>query len=155
MKKSFYLFLTALMGSLIFLVLHRIIIFLYLYLLAGGFVSPTVTDYFSFTFYDYFSLVIVMMLGAWYGIWLGLYWYQMVYEDQTLGGFSAHVASTYFPSRPRNYESKMSAIKQRLVTDLGQFEQLTEESALNVDHPVAVKRTVVRKRAPRKLNGVK
>jgi len=150
-KKSFYLFLTSLLGVFLFLTLHRAVFFIYLYMLGQGLVSAG-TDYYTFLVIEYFTLIICLMLGAWYGVWLGLYWFEKVYEEKSRGGFAHHLSTKYFLPKPKALESKMAEVKQRLEANLYQLEDLAQ-SAAEVK-PKAIKRRVVRKRAPKKLNSL-
>jgi hypothetical protein len=140
----------------LFLILHRIVVFAYLYLLAAGYVSAGI-DYYSFLAWDYITLIFTLILGAWYGIWLGLYWYSKVYEEQSHGGFVQHLSQKYFPAqiKPKYLSSQMSQIKARLQTDLLELEDLAKDTSTVTQKPVAIKRRVLRKRAPKKLNGLK
>lgn len=78
-KKSFYVFLCGLLGMMLFILLQRSL-FLLAYLLGWNVLSD------SFQQVDYTSFVAAMFLGLWYGIWVGLYWYQVVYEDRSVNG---------------------------------------------------------------------
>ena len=150
-KKSLYLFLTGLLGVMLFLVLHRAVVFFYLYMLAGGYIT-TSWDYSMFLAADYFSLVLVLMLGAWYGIWLGLYWYEKVYEQQTHRGMIHHLAVKYFPGpQPKNAAGNLEALKQRLENDFLQLENLSLTTAASPS-PTPQVRRLTRKKAPKKLN---
>jgi hypothetical protein len=154
-KKSLYLFLTSLLGVMLFLVLDRSIVFFYLYMLAGGYIT-TSFDYYQFLAVDYFTLTIVLMLGAWYGIWLGLYWYERVYEKGSYYGFVHHLASKYWPGpKPESLSDKMSAVRQHLEEDLFELNTLADNNLEpKIDQP-PIKRRIVRKRAPKKLNSIK
>jgi len=149
-KKSLYIFLTALLGVLLFLILHRLVIFFYLYLLAGGFIT-TPMSYLQFLALDYLTLFITLLFGAWYGIWLGMYWFEKVYVEKSHGGFFHHVSNNYFYRAPKNLESKLSAVKKKIEDDLWQLEDLAKVSLKAVANPEPIKRKVVRKRAPKKL----
>ena len=156
-KKSLYVFLTSLLGVLMFLILHRVVVFFYLYLLAGGYISTSM-DYYQFLALDYFSLVITLMLGAWYGIWLGLYWYGRVYEEMSHGGIVRHIHSKYFNfSQPKSMAGKMNEVKQRLRTDMWEMEDLVKTSAAMAEtfKPTPIKRRIVRKAAPKKVRSAK
>lgn len=154
-KKSLYIFLTALMGVMLFVLLDRLVVFFYLFLLTYGY---TATDmaYQQIQALDYFVLTLVMMGGAWYGIWVGLYWYSKVYEEKSHKGFVDHVATNYFPgNKPKIIHAEMSAVKERLQSDLWQLEDLSQQEALT-EMPLAEvkpktvrKRVVKRKTAPR------
>lgn len=151
-KKSFYIFLTALLGLLLFFILHRIAVFFYLYLLAGGYMTTDMTFY-QFLVLDYATLFVAMGLGVWYGIWLGMYWFRKVYEEGTHGGFVHHLNVTYFGgSKPKAaaLERKIEAVKESLEDDLWKLEDLAKETAQMAEEPKPIKRRVVRKRAPRK-----
>ena len=81
-QKSFYLFLCAILGVLLFTIIHRAIL-LGLIILANNssnanFYNLNTIDFLSI---NYGSLIIFVLAGAWYGIWLGLHWYRIVYED--------------------------------------------------------------------------
>jgi hypothetical protein len=155
-RKSLYLFLTALLGSLLFLIVHRVVYFIYAYMLGAGIVTTGMT-YDQFLAFEYFSLTITVMLGAWYGIWVGLYWYQKVYEEKSHRGFVHHLVSNYFPvSEPKELEGRMSRVKEHLEENLWQLEDLAKSSQIvePVIEPKPIKRRVVRKRAPKKLQGI-
>jgi hypothetical protein len=155
-RKSLYLFLTALLGTLLFLIVHRVVFFVYIYMLGAG-ILTTGMDYMQFLAIEYFSLTITLMLGAWYGIWLGLYWYEKVYEEKSHKGFVHHLAVNYFPgSKPKALESQMAQVKEHLEENLWQLENLAKSEAnLSASiEPEPIKRRVVRKRAPRKLSSL-
>lgn len=154
-KKSLYIFLTSLLGVLLFLILHRLVIFFYFYLLAGGYMTASMS-YLQFLVVDYFTLVLVLLFGAWYGIWLGMYWFEKVYVEKSHGGFVHHVSNNYFSRTPKNLENRISAVKQKIEKDLWQLEDLTDASLKAVAAtPAPIKRRVVRKTAPKKLKSVK
>ena len=151
-KKSLYLFLTSLLGVLLFLILHRLVVFLYFYLFVGGYFNGGL-EYFDFLVWDYFSLTITLMLGSWYGIWLGLGWYDKVYIQKVHGGFVDHVAGHVFS---RGHDShlavKLAAARLRLETDARRLEDLAQSSVSEsrprpAARPAAKKRRVVRKKA--------
>jgi hypothetical protein len=156
LKKSLYLFLTSLLGVLLFLIIHRAAFFIYIYMLGIGVVTTGMT-YEQFLAIEYFSLTICLMLGAWYGIWLGLYWFEKVYEEKSHRGFVHHLSTKYFfGSKPEVLESRMARVKEHLEENLWQLEDLAKGAAssqLEV-RPRPIKRRAVRKKAPKKLSGV-
>lgn len=155
-RKSLYLFLTALLGTLLFLIAHRIVFFIYIYML-GADVLTTGMSYYQFLAIEYFSLIITIMLGAWYGIWLGLFWYEKVYEQKSHKGFVHHLSAKYFlGKKPEVLESRMAQVKEHLEENLWQLEDLAKSAAVSraVVEPKPIKRRVVRKHAPKKLNGL-
>lgn len=153
-KKSLYLFLSSLLGVMLFLVLHRSIVFIYLYLLTQGYLVTGLT-YLQFLVFDYFTLTLTLLFGAWYGIWLGVYWYEKVYVEGSHPGFVAHMSGKFMYRKSKGLESKMSHIKERLETDLWQLEDLAKTSLSQVSSPVPIKRKIVRKAAPKKLKSAK
>ncbi len=150
MKKSLYLFLCSLLGVFLFLILHRIGVVVYLYLLSQG-IGVASFRYWDFLVLDYMSLLVALLLGAWYGIWLGLYWYEKVYEEKSHGGFADHIARHIWPMRsPKALETKVAQVKERLEEDLWQLEELAERVV--VENPKPKVRKVVRKRLSKKLS---
>ncbi len=148
-----YLFLAALLGTLLFLIAHQVVYFIYIYMLSAGLVT-TGMSYVEFLAIEYFTLTITLLLGAWYGIWLGLYWYEKVYEEKSHKGFVHHVAVNYFPGpKPKAPESQMAQVKERLEENLWRLEDLakSEASLPPMVEPEPIKCRVVRKRAPKKL----
>jgi hypothetical protein len=153
-KKAFYLFLTSLLGVFLFLILHRVVFFLYLYMIGQGLIGTSM-DYYQMLLFEYFSLIICLMLGSWYGIWLGIYWFEKVYEEKSHGGFVHHLSKNYFLPKPKVVESRMTEIKERLETNLHELENLAESTVSQLEvMPKPIKRRVVRKKAPKKLNSL-
>lgn len=77
--KSLYLFLCAILGMVLFAMLHRAIFVLYDLLI---FIRPEFT--FGLTSYslavgDFLTMLIALFLGGWYGTMMGIDWYAMVY----------------------------------------------------------------------------
>jgi hypothetical protein len=81
MHKSLYLFVCSWLGALLFLIVNRALLTIYLFLLS--------VDYSKYSFglqintlerFDAFVVFVFVMLGAWYGIWVGLKRYELVYE---------------------------------------------------------------------------
>src|ERR1700722_11515309 len=129
MKKSLYIFLSSIMGALLFLILHQIIVFLYSVALSTDYADLSFGfSYMEFVAFEYLTLIFVLLAGAWYGIWLGLYWYEKVYEEGSHGGGVNHVASNYFPRSKKNFklEAKMEAVKKDLETNLWELEDLAK-----------------------------
>jgi hypothetical protein len=159
-KKSLYLFLSSLLGSLLFLVIHQavvVIIFLVFGVARGGLASSE--SYMLFWVFDYFTLVLVLMLGSWYGIWLGMYWYEKVYEEESHKGFVSHLWNRVRPAslRTDKFKVRLQTAKQTFQEDLKEFEELAKDLppavvANNIPSSVSVKikRGVVRKRTVKK-----
>jgi predicted membrane protein len=142
-KKSLYIFLCAIMGAMLFLILQQILAFGYLFLLYANYQTFSFgLSFINLMAFDYFTLILVVMLGAWYGIWLGLYWFDLVYESGR-HGFVEHVMERYWPSRrlPYNLKSKISAVEKKLEGDLMELESLGQKSEKKL-----VKRRVARRK---------
>ncbi len=82
-RKALYLFLSSLLGMLLLLMFHRAVFVIYDIL--GSFYPncswfnwslPTI-----FTL-DFLTMLVAMFIGGWYGVWLGLNWYHMIYEER-------------------------------------------------------------------------
>lgn len=148
-RKSLYIFLCALLGLFLFTILHRTAVLVYFYFLSHG-VGAEGFDYFRFLFWDSFTLLLSMMLGSWYGIWLGIFWHDKVYEERSHGGVVDHLSKHYWPGKPKHFEAKVAAVKHRLEKDLWQLENLTEmKSASSISPEPKVRRMPARRRAPK------
>ena len=149
MKKSLYVFLCSLLGALLFLILHRLIIFVYFMLISA---SPRAfsgdMSYLQLVGLDFFTLILALFGGMWYGIWLGLSWYEAVYERGNKGGFVDHLVSTYWPTPKTNYDLKerVESVAEELKDDIFQLEHLAKTIRPIIRPTVPVKRRAVRKR---------
>ncbi len=93
--KAFYIFLCSIMGMVLFVIFHRAIIVIYYILLDYNFGSYAMGLSMSdVQMIDFFTGAIAMFIGGWYGVWLGLHWYGLVYEGEheagLLHGFLPH-----------------------------------------------------------------
>ena len=97
-KKSLYLFLCSILGMLLFLLIHRLLFFFYLLLVSAnpGIFSGGLNTL-EISALDFFSLILALFAGMWYGIWIGLRWFELVYEKNSYGGFVDHLVATYWP----------------------------------------------------------
>ena len=154
-KKSFYIFLTSLLGMLLFLVIHRVISFLLLYSAASGLIFRNL-DFQAFILTDYITLLVSLMLGAWYGIWLGLGWFEKVYEQKSHRGLVDHLAMKIFSDDHEGLRAKLIAAEKQLeddvVKDLSKIDHIAQASWAHAIHSahfksLPVRRTVARKRA--------
>ncbi len=93
-KKSLYVFLCSLLGMLILLTLLHAIIFLYLSVITAFGTNDSLSiDLYSLNASVWF---ISVFLGGWWGVWLGLGWYKMVYEDAKHKGFVHGLATALY-----------------------------------------------------------
>ncbi len=78
-NKALYLFLSAILGMVIFSMLHRsifVLLDLLMYTDGGYAFGLSSTD---FLYLDFFTALIALFLGGWYGTMMGMDWYAMVY----------------------------------------------------------------------------
>jgi hypothetical protein len=80
--KAFYILLCAILGATLFIIIQRALALVY-YLLLN-------TNYNTYSFgmsaaqlqtLDLATVSAAVFFGLWYGVWLGLHWYQVVYEE--------------------------------------------------------------------------
>lgn len=142
-KKSVYIFLCSLLGVMLFLILHRLVIFAYLMAVlygAPGYAAGI--SYMEFLAVDYATLLLALLCGSWYGIWLGSYWYEMVYEKGQWRGAMFHIRQKLFLRKTADYslKEKIEVVKQRLEDDLSQAEELAAEIPQAILQSKTVKR---------------
>ncbi len=118
-RKALYLFLTSLLGIILFLMLHRSLFVIYDVM--GSFfpgnpifiIEPGVL----FTL-DFISMLVVMFIGGWYGVWLGLDWYKMIYEEREsrewFHGFLPHSWRGYHARRRNKSATKSEPAPRQL-----------------------------------------
>lgn len=152
MRRPTYIFLSALLGMLLFLILHRVVVF---FVMAGiyfnaaeGFLG---LNYLQFLAWDYLTLILVLMLGAWYGIWVGSYWYDKVYETKIHGGFLSHLVGLRRQELKReDLGQKLDELSENIQEEIWELDQLSKTAARTPRTPRVIKRRVVKKRAPKK-----
>jgi hypothetical protein len=144
LRKSIYLFLSCLLGSLLFVILQRIAVFAYIVLLSYGFGGLTVgMSWVELLALDYMTMLIALLFGGWYGIWVGIHWYESVYEHGTTRGLIGSLVGIWPRVRkPYNLKTRVEAVSSRLESDLGELEALAKSTAAA---PVAPKKRVVRR----------
>lgn len=154
LKHSLYLFLSALLGFFLFFLLHRIVIFLSLVIMVGlGGNSYFGLSLRQFLFFDYVSLLIVLCLGVWYGIWIGSYWYEKIYIQKVHAGAIGHLASVCWPQRNnQELKAKIDSVATHLKKDLWQLEDLEKSLSKNtMVAPKPIKRRMVRRKLKTKI----
>jgi hypothetical protein len=99
--KSFYLLLCALLGILLFLVLQRAVSLIYYLLLDNDFNTFSLgMSLVQLQALNYTTIFIAVVVGAWYGLWLGLHWYHVVYEAGRGGLFHGFSGRWWHRERP-------------------------------------------------------
>lgn len=77
--KALYLFLCAILGMVLFAMLHRAIFVLYDLLIFVDSMYAFGLSEIALAAIDFFALVVALFLGGWYGTMMGIDWYAMVY----------------------------------------------------------------------------
>jgi signal transduction histidine kinase len=93
-SKAFYILLCAILGALLFIVIQRAAALIYYLLLNTNYQAYSLgLDYFQLSWVNFLTVLGALFFGFWYGIWLGLHWYNIVYEQGHGGlfhGFKGH-----------------------------------------------------------------
>ncbi len=114
--KALYLFLCALLGIMLFGVFHRALVVIY-YLLQDGayFHMPFSIGSADLQALDFFTMLIALFLGGWYGVWIGLHWYELVYEGEHRAGLFHGFLPHYFRKEERANRRKAGAVEPKAV----------------------------------------
>lgn len=92
------------------------------------------------------------MFGGWYGIWLGMYWYEKVYGENSRGGFVDNLSRHLFLGRKDGkLEAQLAAAKERVEEDVWQLEDLADAAVAEVAAAKPARRKIVRKPAAKKV----
>ncbi len=158
-RKSFYIFLSMVLGVLLFLMLQRAA-FLVAFLI-GADVSSLSAEALGVV-----TTAIAVVFGAWYGIWLGLVWYAAIYEERTTRSMFGWIRQSVSSKRGSSEDSwEIDDLVAMENTSAGKtpprlrfFEENTirfggsadQESTPSRTIPVMAKAKTVSKRAPRK-----
>ena len=132
-SKALYLFLCAILGMVLFVMLQRAILFLYNLLIfvdstyAFGMSSAAILGL------DFFTLLLALFLGGWYGTMMGIDWYAMIY------GPNAEVQAGLFHGfLPHNWRGK----KARKGSAKSQSTKLASAMSAVAAAPAAISTTV-------------
>lgn len=153
LKRSLYLFLSALLGIFLFFLLHRIVFFLSLVIIIGlGNSSYFGLSFRQFLMVDYISLFTALCLGAWYGLWVGNYWYEKIYIQKVHAGVVSHLAAVCWPRRKhQELKAKIESVASHLKEDAWQLEDLEKSLSKNIVSPKPIKRRVVKRKLKTKI----
>jgi hypothetical protein len=173
-RKALYLFLTSLLGIILFLMLHRSLFVIYdvmgSFFPGNPIFSADTRTVFTF---DFISMLVAMFIGGWYGIWLGLDWYKMIYEEREgrewFHGFLPHNWRGYHARRqhkavhkpeasPRQMNAQGPTALSRRIESFASFRAAPRDNAWSFDdveapssvakpkRKVATKKRVAKKR---------
>ena len=93
-RKFFYLIICAILGVVLFLLLQQVLIQGFIILMNANLLSFEVSAD-SLNLIDSIGTVIALGGGAWYGVWLGSYWYSIVYANDASAGFIYHLRQKF------------------------------------------------------------
>jgi hypothetical protein len=130
----------------LFLIIHRVVVFFILLLALNGGDTVLGLTQTEFMALDYASLTLVLLLGSWYGIWLGVDWYEKVYESRLHGGLAGYLVNRLAFSQSRRLRSKISHIAETLENEAWELEELAAEPDMPVRKAKAPVKRVARKR---------
>jgi hypothetical protein len=110
--KSLYLFLCSILGMVLLTMLHRAIFVLYELLLTinYGKYSFGMSEGFIMAL-DFFTLVIALFFGGWYGTALGLDWYARIY-----GVNSEYTGGLFHGFVPHNWRGAKSSVNKPSIS---------------------------------------
>lgn len=167
--KALYIFLASLLGIILFGVFHRALVVIY-YLMQDGYyfnlkIQMSQADLQAL---DFFTMLVALFLGGWYGVWLGLHWYELVYEGEHRAGLFHGFIPHHFRKgeRARRAAAKSSSTEKAVhvpVVERPSFEKITDMKSslpwdlddLDGDDVKVVRKTVrkkvVRKAAPKRV----
>ena len=89
-KKALYLLLCGVLGMILFVIIQQAAMLLFIMLLMNQ-LSASDFNQAQWGMFDSATYVVAMFFGSWYGIWLGLHWYEIVYEQGRKGLFHAFI----------------------------------------------------------------
>ncbi len=94
-RKALYVFLSSILGMLLFTMFHRAVFVIYEIL--GNFFpvfSLLHLPFRTMAILDFTTFLLALFVGGWYGVWIGMNWYKMIYEDRGVNtwfhGFVPH-----------------------------------------------------------------
>ena len=118
-RKALYVFLSSLLGMLLLLMFHRSTFVIYE--IIGDFYPAQVwlnLPYEYVVMADFFTMLLAMFIGGWYGVWLGLNWYTIVYEDKAVTRwFHGFIPHNWRDSNPKNQRAESQ--EQTLAKSIG------------------------------------
>jgi hypothetical protein len=88
-KKSLYIFLCSVLGVLLFVTLQHSLLFVYISLSVLGWVPGASLA--QLVAYNTLGWLASLFLGGWYGVWLGLHWFDVVYVRGEHKGLVHHI----------------------------------------------------------------
>ena len=132
-RKALYIFLSCILGILLFTMFHRAVFVIYE--IIGSF-YPAVTwlhqPFRTIATIDFSTFLLALFVGGWYGTWIGLNWYKLIYEERGVKTWF----HGFIPHHFRNRKHK----KQEADSDLDFINSIAQKSSKGKTAP---KRIVV------------
>jgi hypothetical protein len=168
--KALYILLCAILGALLFVVIQHALALIYFVLVSANYQTYSFgLNEYQLSWINFLTVLGAVFFGFWYGIWLGLHWHDIVYEQGRGGlihGFVRHWlprgedSAKVAPSSPA--EPGVTTIKPTIRTVNAPPVKLTDRlqaeswdfDELKKDEPPAVMKTVVKSKpvkAPAKV----
>ncbi len=155
-KKSLYVFLTAVLGILLFVTIQRSVSLIVVILLN--------VDYARYSFgtsplqihgFNIASMMLALFFGGWYGTWVGLHWYNVVYEHGGTGWLHGLSGGLFHGSTPATQKSTKPIVKiaKPKPTDMDAIDQ--SSSGWEFDDLLARQSTATGTTAKRTVRTVK
>lgn len=145
-KRAFYVFLSGLMGVLLFLVMQRSIWLLWVIFFSH---SPAMTslqivdDSQGYVLLDSITLVLAVVFGGWYGVWLGLHWYDVAYVEKTYKGLITRFVGFVSVKSPK--KTKVSMKSSPVQNEYAAFWNIQDVSSIpNLDEIVEEEEKVIK-----------
>ncbi len=92
--KALYILLCAIMGAVLFIVIQRALALIYFVLVSANYETYGLgLNNYQLSWINFLTVLGAIFFGFWYGIWLGLHWHEVVYEQGQGGlvhGFVRH-----------------------------------------------------------------
>lgn len=138
-KRILYISLTVVLGILLFLVIQQSLALLYYILISFdyaryGFGFSPIT----FRFIYLGATLASVVVGALYGIWLGRYWFALVYEQRAGRGFMPPLRNSSFPTQRVVVKPKLQPATKKDISEAWDLDDLLAPKPA----PVSVKRFV-------------
>lgn len=149
-SKATYIFLCAMLGALLFLLLQRIFIFLcFIVLIFSRSLSEAVLVWLGLELINYLTVLFAIIGGAWYGVWLGISWYETVYErdghESVFKKFGQFISQKRALNNVPAQTKKMSELTKRVEDEMWQLE-LAKSQVKTASNTIPVKRKISRKK---------
>lgn len=117
LKKSFYVFLTSLLGILLFVTIQKSLALIGIILLNLDYnlysfgTNPTQIHALNIA-----TMMLALFLGGWYGVWIGLHWYKVVYEQGKTGWLHG-LSGGFFNHSEKVAHKPVAKIVKRVATN--------------------------------------